>query len=124
MRVSPVRVLQVMGTAYVNIVRNTPLTLVIVFCNLGLSLQLGEPGRPGVADVVVDNIFRLSVLGLSAYHAAFVAEAIRSGVDADRRPGEAARALGLPLPQDAAVTSSCRRPSAARSRRWATRSSR
>ncbi|TDD24395.1 amino acid ABC transporter permease [Kribbella turkmenica] len=99
MRVSPVRVLRSMGSAYVNIVRNTPLTLVIVFCNLGLFLQLGiqlaDPNSPTSID---DNNFRLAVLGLSVYHAAFVAEAIRSGVNTvPLGQAEAARAIGLPF---------------------------
>ncbi|MEU4289285.1 amino acid ABC transporter permease [Kribbella sp. NPDC026596] len=99
MRVSPVRVLQVIGTAYVNIVRNTPLTLVIVFCNLGLFLQLGVSlANKGSNTFITDNNFRLAVLGLSVYHASFVAEAIRSGVNTvPLGQAEAARAIGLPF---------------------------
>jgi glutamate transport system permease protein len=99
MRVSPVRVLQVIGTAYVNIVRNTPLTLVIVFCNLGLFLQLGVSLANKDSDTfITDNNFRLAVLGLSVYHASFVAEAIRSGVNTvPLGQAEAARAIGLPF---------------------------
>jgi glutamate transport system permease protein len=99
MRVSPVRVLQVMGTGYVNIVRNTPLTLVIVFCNLGLFLQLGvNLANPNSPTSIDDNNFRLAVLGLSVYHASFVAEAIRSGVNTvPLGQAEAARAIGLPF---------------------------
>lgn len=99
MRVSPVRVLQLMGTAYVNIVRNTPLTLVIVFCNLGLFLQLGiSLADQSSPTSIADNNFRLAVLGLSVYHAAFVAEAIRSGVNTvPLGQAEAARAIGLPF---------------------------
>ncbi|TCC61824.1 amino acid ABC transporter permease [Kribbella pittospori] len=99
MRVSPVRVLQIMGTAYVNIVRNTPLTLVILFCNLGLFLQLGVAlANKDSNTFIVDNNFRLAVLGLSVYHASFVAEAIRSGVNTvPLGQAEAARAIGLPF---------------------------
>lgn len=99
MRVSPVRVLQLIGTGYVNIVRNTPLTLVIVFCNLGLFLQLGVALANKSSDTFInDNNFRLAVLGLSVYHAAFVAEAIRSGVNTvPLGQAEAARAIGLPF---------------------------
>ena len=99
MRVSPVRVLQVIGTAYVNIVRNTPLTLVIVFCNLGLFLQLGVSLANKDSNTFInDNNFRLAVLGLSVYHASFVAEAIRSGVNTvPLGQAEAARAIGLPF---------------------------
>jgi glutamate transport system permease protein len=99
MRVSPIRVLQVIGTGYVNIVRNTPLTLIIVFCNLGLFLQLGLTlANKDSSTFLADNNFRLAVLGLSVYHASFVAEAIRSGVNTvPLGQAEAARAIGLPF---------------------------
>lgn len=99
MRVSPVRVLQLIGTGYVNVVRNTPLTLVIVFCNLGLFLQLGVSlANKDSNTFITDNNFRLAVLGLSVYHASFVAEAIRSGVNTvPLGQAEAARAIGLPF---------------------------
>ena len=99
MRVSPVGVLRTIGAGYVNIVRNTPLTLVIVFCNLGLFLQLGVAfaGKDSPT-FIVDNNFRLAVLGLSVYHASFVAEALRSGVNTvPVGQAEAARAIGLPF---------------------------
>jgi glutamate transport system permease protein len=99
MRVSPIRVLQLIGSGYVNIVRNTPLTLVIVFCNLGLFIQLGVSLANKNSDTFIDtNNFRLAVLGLSVYHASFVAEAIRSGVNTvPLGQAEAARAIGLPF---------------------------
>jgi glutamate transport system permease protein len=99
MRVSPIRVLQLIGTGYVNVVRNTPLTLVIVFCNLGLFLQLGVAVANKESNTfIVDNNFRLAVLGLAVYHASFVAEAIRSGVNTvPLGQAEAARAIGLPF---------------------------
>jgi glutamate transport system permease protein len=99
MRVSPVRVLQLIGSGYVNVVRNTPLTLVIVFCNLGLFLQLGASlANKNSSTFIDDNNFRLAVLGLSVYHASFVAEAIRSGVNTvPLGQAEAARAIGLPF---------------------------
>lgn len=99
MRVSPIRVLQVVGAGYVNLVRNSPLTVIIVFCKLGLFTQLGVM----LADTnsqtsIADNNFRLAILGLSVYHAAFVAEAIRSGVNTvPLGQAEAARAIGLPF---------------------------
>jgi len=36
MRVAPLPVLRTVGTLYVNVLRNTPLTLIILFCGLGL----------------------------------------------------------------------------------------
>jgi glutamate transport system permease protein len=41
MRLSPVPMLTWLGTAYVNVVRNTPLTLIILFCSFGLAQTLG-----------------------------------------------------------------------------------
>jgi glutamate transport system permease protein len=37
MRVSPVPLMRGFGTAYVNIVRNIPLTVIIIFTSLGLA---------------------------------------------------------------------------------------
>ena len=97
MRVSPIGVLRGVGTTYVNILRNTPLTLIIVFCNLGLSVTLGlRLANIDSPTFIVDNNFRLAVVGLSIYHASFVAEAIRSGVNTvPLGQAEAARAIGL-----------------------------
>lgn len=99
MRVSPVGVLRRIGVAYVTLVRNTPLTLVIVFCNLGLFIQLGLVLADRNSDTfIATNNFRLAVLGLSVYHSAFVAEALRSGVNTvPLGQAEAARAIGLPF---------------------------
>lgn len=41
MRVSPVPLMRGFGTAYVNIVRNIPLTVIILFCSLGLADVFG-----------------------------------------------------------------------------------
>src|SRR3712207_1915195 len=41
MRVSPVPVLRGFGAAWVNLFRNTPLTLIIFFCYFGLYTNLG-----------------------------------------------------------------------------------
>jgi glutamate transport system permease protein len=96
MRVSPVPVLRAFGTGWVSIFRNTPLTLVIFFCYFGLFANLGVTLS---SDIVMNN-FWLGVVGLSAYTAAFVCEAVRSGINTVP-PGqaEAARALGLTFNQ-------------------------
>jgi glutamate transport system permease protein len=92
MRVSPTPVLRTVGTTYVNIVRNTPLTLILAFSALGLSDTLGV----SFSDQPSTNSFWLVVLGLSAYTAAFVAEALRAGVNTiPLGQAEAARAVGL-----------------------------
>ncbi|MGW4151039.1 ABC transporter permease subunit, partial [Streptomyces albogriseolus] len=41
MRVGPVPLMRGFGTAYVNIVRNIPLTVIILFTSLGLNQTLG-----------------------------------------------------------------------------------
>ncbi|WP_432114206.1 amino acid ABC transporter permease [Streptomyces sp. S1] len=93
MRVSPVPLMQSFGTAYVNLVRNTPLTVVIVACSLVLNQTLGV--TLGGSDFKEIG-FRLAILGLIAYTGTFVCEALRSGINTVP-PGqaEAARALGL-----------------------------
>lgn len=97
MRISPIPSLQWAGTAYVNVLRNTPLTVIILFCNLGLFVQLGVSlANPDSPEYFDQNNFRLALLGLSLYHAAFVCEAIRSGVNTvPVGQAEAARAIGL-----------------------------
>lgn len=91
MRISPIPSFQWIGAAYVNIIRNTPLTIIILFGVLALIGQLGiQLGG------FQDNFFRMAVVGLSVYHAAFVCEAIRSGVNTvPLGQAEAARAIGL-----------------------------
>jgi glutamate transport system permease protein len=96
MRVSPVPVLRAFGTAWVNIFRNTPLTLIIFFCYFGLFSTLGL----SLADDIDLNNFWLGVIGLSVYTAAFVCEAIRSGINTvPAGQAEAARAIGMSFPQ-------------------------
>ncbi|MEU4728611.1 amino acid ABC transporter permease [Streptomyces sp. NPDC023588] len=93
MRVSPVPLLRGFGTVYVNVVRNTPLTVLIIACSLGLNQTLGiELGASTFKEIG----FRLAVLGLIAYTGTFVCEAIRSGINTvPVGQAEAARALGL-----------------------------
>jgi glutamate transport system permease protein len=102
LRVSPIAIARTLGAGYVNTVRNTPLTLIILFCNLGLAVNLGvRLANPDSPTIIVDNNIRLGILGLSVYHAAFVCEALRSGVNTVP-PGqaEAARSIGLTFSQN------------------------
>ncbi|MFN8226180.1 MAG: amino acid ABC transporter permease [Mycobacterium sp.] len=102
MRLSPVPMLNWIGATYVNIVRNTPLTLIILFCSFGLSQTLGitlaDPNSPTSID---DSNFRLAALGLTVYTAAFVCETVRSGVNTvPLGQAEAARSLGFTFGQN------------------------
>ncbi|MGW9453636.1 amino acid ABC transporter permease [Streptomyces sp. NPDC055632] len=97
MRVSPVPLMRGFGTVYVNVVRNIPLTVIIVFTSLGLFQTLGVD--MGAERFTTIN-FRLAVLGLTVYTSAFVCEALRSGINTvPLGQVEAARAIGLNFPQ-------------------------
>ncbi|MFC7879710.1 amino acid ABC transporter permease [Isoptericola sp. NPDC057391] len=92
MRISPIASLQWAGATYVNILRNTPLTVIMTFLFLAVWTQL----QITLSDDFTQNFFRFGVVGLSVYHAAFVCEAIRSGVNTvPLGQAEAARAIGL-----------------------------
>lgn len=97
MRISPAPSLQLIGAVYVNVVRSIPLTLIILGCSLGLWGQLGVVLADSSSPTfIATNSFRLAVLGLSVYTAAFVCEALRSGVNTvPLGQAEAARAIGM-----------------------------
>lgn len=89
MRVSPVPPLRWAGTAYVHLTRNTPLTVVFFLVVFGL---------PEV-DVKLP-FFRFAVLALALYTAAFVAEAVRSGINSVAAgQAEASRSVGMTFSQ-------------------------
>jgi glutamate transport system permease protein len=90
MRVSPVAPLRAAATFYVEVFRNTPLTVVFFFLAFGIvEIDLQFPSR-----------FLSAVAALSLYTAAFVSEALRSGINSvPAGQAEAARALGLDFRQ-------------------------
>lgn len=97
MRVGPVPLMRGFGTTYVNIVRNIPLTVIILFSSLGLYQTLNITLAAKDTDAIN---FRLAVLGLIVYTSAFVCEAIRSGINTvPVGQAEAARAIGLSFSQ-------------------------
>jgi glutamate transport system permease protein len=102
MRLSPVPMLTWIGTTYVNVVRNTPLTLIILFCSFGLSQTLGITLVDSKSlTSIEDSNFRLAILGFTVYTAAFVCETVRSGVNTvPLGQAEAARSLGLTFSQN------------------------
>ncbi|MBK5305106.1 MAG: amino acid ABC transporter permease [Frankiaceae bacterium] len=92
MRVSPVPSLRAGATVYVEILRNCPLPVLAVLLAFGLP-KLGPPIQ-GL------SFFTWAVLAIALYHAAFVCEALRSGVNSVATgQGEAARSLGLTFGQ-------------------------
>jgi glutamate transport system permease protein len=85
MRVCPVAPLRLFGATWVHLFRNSPFPVVLFFFAFGLPL-VGLEG----------TYFVFGVAGLICYTAAFVCEALRSGINTvGRGQGEAARALGL-----------------------------
>ncbi len=90
LRISPLPPLRAVGTAYVTVLRNVPLTVVMFFMAFGLP-ALGSNANflriPGL-DLIFRRLatslpyFRFAVIALSIYTAAFVCEAIRAGINA------------------------------------------
>jgi glutamate transport system permease protein len=89
MRVSPVPPLRWSAATYVELVRNTPL-LVLMFVFFF--------GFPSIG--LRYSAFTSAIVVLSAYTGTFVAETVRSGINAvSRGQAEAARSIGLTFPQ-------------------------
>ncbi len=83
-RISRNRIVSFLATAYIEIIRGVPLLVLLfwIFFVLGRTLQLGA--------------YWSAVLGLAFFSAAFVAEIIRSGIQAvPRGQMEAARSSGM-----------------------------
>jgi len=90
MRVSPVPIARGVGTVYVNIIRNTPLTLVFFFFVFGYPVL----DLPPLSNTV------LGILAIGIYTATYVAETLRAGISTvPVGQAEAARAIGLPFGQ-------------------------
>jgi glutamate transport system permease protein len=89
MRVSPVPAFRLFGAGYVNLVRNTPLTLVFFFVAFGFPyLQINF------------SFFVFAVFALTVYTSAFVCEVVRSGINTvGAGQAEAARSIGLTFAQ-------------------------
>ncbi|MCI1019343.1 amino acid ABC transporter permease [Microbacterium sp. C5A9] len=90
MRVSPIPIARGVGTVYVNLIRNTPLTLVFFFFIFGYP----QLGLPKLSTTV------LGILAIGIYTATYVAEVLRAGINTvPVGQAEAARAIGLPFGQ-------------------------
>jgi glutamate transport system permease protein len=89
MRVSPVPPLRWSGAAYVNVVRNTPLLLVFIIVVFALP------------EIGIQFSFRtFAMVAVGMYTAAFVTEALRSGINTVAAgQAEAARSLGMTFGQ-------------------------
>ncbi len=89
LRVSPVPPLRWAAALYVELVRNTPLTVVFFLVVFGLP-EIG----------VIVSFFSFALVALSTYTGAFVAEAVRSGINSVAAgQAEAARSIGMTFSQ-------------------------
>ncbi|MEJ7691277.1 MAG: amino acid ABC transporter permease [Nocardioidaceae bacterium] len=89
MRVSPIGVLRLFGTSYVNIFRNTPLVVLFII------IVTGGPQIVGRTEFTT-----LATAALSLYTAAFICEGFRSGVNTvPTGQAEAARSIGMGFTQ-------------------------
>ncbi|MGH4034843.1 amino acid ABC transporter permease [Actinomycetota bacterium Odt1-20B] len=89
-RVSPVPPLRIFGTAWVTLFRNTPLTLLFLVA----WFVVPEIFMPGLSP------WTKALLALGFYTSAFIAEAVRSGINTvPLGQAEAARSLGMTFSQ-------------------------
>ncbi|MEJ7741514.1 MAG: amino acid ABC transporter permease [Nocardioidaceae bacterium] len=96
LRVSPVSVMRVVGTSYINVVRNTPLLLIIYLFGALFPVM----GYTASISSYIDYSFITATIALGLYAAAFVCEALRSGINAiPVGQAEAARSLGMTFSQ-------------------------
>ena len=100
MRISPISSMRRVAAGYVELFKNMPLTIIMVFMVLGVFAQL----KISFSDNFDTNFFWLAVVGLSLYMAAFVCESLRSGINTvPLGQAEAARAMGLNFMQSATL---------------------
>jgi len=92
MRLSPIAPMRTVAAVYTELLRNTPLTLVL----FGFAVIIPILGlQPRGVDSQT-QFFILAAIGLSLYTSPFIAEAIRSGVNSiPVGQAEAARSIGL-----------------------------
>ncbi|MFF3546270.1 amino acid ABC transporter permease [Streptomyces platensis] len=89
-RVSPIPPLRAFGTAWVTVLRNTPLTLLFLVAFFVVPQVLFQGASPYV----------LATLALGFYTSSFVCEAVRSGINTvPLGQAEAARSLGMTFAQ-------------------------
>jgi glutamate transport system permease protein len=92
MRIGPVGVLRRAAALYVTLLRNTPLLVVFIFVFVA---------APKVGWFVQTPFLLKGVIAMTVYTAAFVCEALRSGVNAvPLGQAEAARAIGMTFSQN------------------------
>ncbi|WP_149095080.1 ABC transporter substrate-binding protein/permease [Paenibacillus terrae] len=86
LRMSGVRIIEWLGTAYVEVLRGTPMLVQLMIIHYGVALTLGVNFTP----------LQSGIITLSLNSSAYLAEIFRAGIQAvDRGQMEAARSLGM-----------------------------
>jgi glutamate transport system permease protein len=100
MRVGPVPILAKAGALYVTLVRNTPLLVMFIIVTIALpNMDWNIPGL-SIGSWEVSSYFIKGVVALTIYTAAFVCEALRSGINSvPLGQAEAARSVGMDFGQ-------------------------
>lgn len=107
LRVSPIPLGRLVGTAYVNLVRNTPLLLIMLIFVFGLpelgvnpSLNLNTLFGTSLPLLSFNAFYIFATTALGIYTASFVCEAVRSGINSIAvGQAEAARSVGMTFGQ-------------------------
>jgi glutamate transport system permease protein len=102
MRVSPIPLARAIGTVYVYTIRNTPLLVIMIIAAFGVpDLGIAPAFSLGDADLLqFDFLFVSATAALGFYTAAFVCEALRSGINSiPLGQAEAARSVGMTFGQ-------------------------
>ncbi len=102
MRVSPVALARAIGTLYVYTVRNTPLLVIMIIAAFGIpDLDIRPTLSFGDEELLQFNVFFIfATAALGCYTAAFVCEAVRSGINSiPIGQAEAARSIGMTFTQ-------------------------
>lgn len=107
LRVSPIPLGRFVGTAYVNLIRNTPLLLIMLIFVFGLpelgfapTLNLNDLFGTSFSLLNFNSFFIFATAALAIYTASFVCEALRSGINSIAvGQAEAARSVGMTFGQ-------------------------
>lgn len=84
LRIAPFKVLNFIGACYVEFIRNIPVLIIAFFFYFGISQYINMNG------------FQSGTIALTIYTSAFIAEAVRAGIQSvDKGQMEAARSTGL-----------------------------
>lgn len=89
-RLSKIKILNILGTLYVEVFRGTPLLVQLFIVKFGLYDFITAPTNIQIPDIV------LGIIAVSLNSAAYVCEVLRAGIDSvDKGQMEAGRSLGM-----------------------------